>query len=60
MDVSVGTSAYIILISSGAGFIIYLQDKRTNLRLSLIFGSFSILGAALSTIIFQILIPKHL
>ena len=57
MDVSIGTSAFIILISSAAGFITYLKDERTNWKLSLIFGSFSILGSISCTIIFQILIP---
>ena len=57
MDVSIGTSVFVILISSAAGFITYLKDKRTNWKLSLIFGSFSILGSITCTIIFQILLP---
>jgi len=57
IDIAIGTSAFIILISSGAGFITYLKDKRTNWKLTLIFGSFSIMGSISCTIIFQILIP---
>ncbi|MFX1275951.1 MAG: sulfite exporter TauE/SafE family protein [Promethearchaeota archaeon] len=56
-DIARGTSLFVILISSGAGFVIYLKDKRTNLKLTVIFGSFSIIGSILSTIIFGILIP---
>jgi len=57
MDIAVGTSVFVILISSAAGFITYLKDERTNWKLSLIFGSFSILGSVSCTILFQILIP---
>ncbi len=57
MDIAIGTSIFVILISSGAGFIIFLKDKRTSLKLTLIFGFFSILGSITCTIIFQILIP---
>lgn len=47
---AIDTSVFIILISSGAAFIIYLKEKRTNLKLSLIFAGFSILGSILCTL----------
>ena len=43
MNVAVDTSAFIILISSGAAFLTYLKDKRTDMKSSLLFGCFSIL-----------------
>ena len=42
---SIDTSIFIIMISSGVAFITYLKDKRTDLKLSLIFAGFSILGS---------------
>ncbi|MFX1297879.1 MAG: sulfite exporter TauE/SafE family protein [Promethearchaeota archaeon] len=48
---SIDTSNFIILLTSASGFIIYLKDKRTNLKLSLIFSGFSILGCLLSTLL---------
>ncbi len=57
MDVAIGTSIFVILISSGAGFFTYLKDKRTNWKLTITFGSFSILGSLACTILFQILFP---
>ena len=50
MDEAIDTSTFIILISSGAAFIIYLREGRTNLKLSLIFAGFSVLGSILCTI----------
>jgi uncharacterized membrane protein YfcA len=47
---AIDTSTFIILISSGAAFITYLKEKRTNLKLSLIFAGFSILGSILCTL----------
>ena len=48
---SIDTSNFIILLTSASGFIMYLKDKRTNLKLSLIFSGFSILGCLLSTLL---------
>jgi len=47
---AIDTSTFIILISSGAAFITFLKDKRTNLKLSLIFAGFSVLGSIICTI----------
>ncbi len=47
---AIDTSTFIILISSGAAFITYLREGRTNLKLSLIFAGFSVLGSILCTI----------
>ncbi|MHA1146773.1 MAG: sulfite exporter TauE/SafE family protein [Promethearchaeota archaeon] len=44
---AIDTSSFVILITSGIGFISYLKQKRTNLKLSLIFAIFSIMGALL-------------
>ncbi len=51
---AVDTSTFIILFSSLAGFISYLRQKRTNIKLSLFFSLFSILGSLLSTLIFSV------
>jgi uncharacterized membrane protein YfcA len=52
---AVDTSTFIILFSSLAGFISYLRQKRTNIKLSLFFSSFSILGSIIATIIFSVI-----
>ncbi len=52
INIAIDTSTFIILISSGIGFFIYLKDGRTDLKLSLIYASFSILGSLISTLIF--------
>lgn len=49
---AIDTSTFIILISSGIAFVEYLKQKRTSLKLALIFSSFSILGALICTILF--------
>jgi len=48
-----GTSTFIILFSSLAGFITYLRQKRTSIKLSLFFSVFSIVGSILATILFS-------
>ncbi|MHA2290309.1 MAG: sulfite exporter TauE/SafE family protein [Promethearchaeota archaeon] len=53
INVAVDTSAFIILFTSLVGFITYLRQKRTNLRISLIFAMFSILGSVISSIVFS-------
>jgi len=53
INVAVDTSTFIILFSSFAGFITYLRQKRTNIRLSLLFAAFSILGSILASIVFS-------
>ncbi len=53
INIAVDTSTFIILFSSLAGFITYLRQKRTNLRLSLLFAAFSILGSVLASILFS-------
>ncbi|MFX1589378.1 MAG: TSUP family transporter, partial [Promethearchaeota archaeon] len=40
INTSIDTSNFIILLNSASGFIIYLKDKRTNIKLSLIFSGF--------------------
>ncbi|MBN1802470.1 MAG: sulfite exporter TauE/SafE family protein [Candidatus Lokiarchaeota archaeon] len=57
INIAVGTSTFIILISSGAGFVMHLKNKATNLRLALLFSFFSIMGSLICTILFQILFP---
>ncbi len=52
MNVAVDTSAFIILISSGAGFFTYFKEERLHLKQVIIFSSFSILGSIMSTILF--------
>ena len=52
---AVDTSTFIILFSSLAGFITYLRQKRTNIKISLFFSLFSILGSLLSTLIFSVI-----
>ncbi|MHA1802948.1 MAG: sulfite exporter TauE/SafE family protein [Promethearchaeota archaeon] len=56
---AIDTSTFVILISSTSGFITYLRQKRTDIKLSLIFGCFSILGSLLSTIIFSFVILNN-
>ena len=55
INIAIDTSTFIILFSSLAGFITYLRQKRTNLRLSLLFAAFSILGSILASIFFSFL-----
>ena len=52
IHIAVDTSTFVILFSSFSGFITYLRQKRTNLKLSLTFASFSILGSVITSIIF--------
>ena len=52
---AVDTSSFVILISSAAAFLTYLKDGRTDLKCSLIFGCFSILGSIICTILFDVL-----
>jgi uncharacterized membrane protein YfcA len=52
INIAIDTSTFIILASSTAGFITYLKQKRTTLKLSLLFSTFSILGSILTTILF--------
>ncbi len=51
-NIAADTSTFIIMISSGVGFFFYLKDRRTNLKLTLIYASFSILGSIISILIF--------
>lgn len=53
INVAVDTSAFIILISSGAGFLTYYREERLHIKQVIIFSSFSILGSFTSTIIFS-------
>ena len=41
------TSIFIMVIASGTAFIAYLRQRRTDIKLSLIFTSFAILGSVL-------------
>ncbi len=49
---AIDTSTFIILISSGVAFIVYLKDKRIELKPTFIFTVFSILGSLVCTLIF--------
>lgn len=51
INISIDTSNFIILLTSGAGFLSYLKDKRINLKLTAIYSSFSILGSLTSTLL---------
>jgi uncharacterized membrane protein YfcA len=53
ISLAVDTSVFIILISSGAGFLIYFKDERLHIKQVIIFSFFSILGSIMSTIIFN-------
>ncbi|MBY9012554.1 MAG: sulfite exporter TauE/SafE family protein [Candidatus Lokiarchaeota archaeon] len=53
INIAVDTSTFIILFSSLAGFITYLRQKRTNIKLSLFFSIFSIFGSFLATVLFS-------
>ncbi len=53
INIAIDTSTFVILTSSCAGFIAYLKQKRTNFKLALTFGVFSILGSILATILFS-------
>ena len=52
MNMAVDTSAFIILISSGVGFLSYYKQERLHIKQVIIFASFSILGSLVSTILF--------
>jgi len=52
---AVDTSSFIILISSAAAFLTYWKDGRTDLKSSVIFGCFSILGSFICTILFDVI-----
>ena len=52
INMAVDTSAFIILISSGAGFFTYFREERLHIKQVLIFSLFSILGSIISTIVF--------
>ena len=61
IHIAVDTSTFVILFSSFSGFITYLRQKRTNLKLSLTFASFSILGSVITSIIFYFIpIENHI
>jgi len=53
LNIAVDTSTFVILFSSLAGFITYLRQKRTRIKLSLFFSAFSIIGSILATILFS-------
>lgn len=55
INVAIDTSTFVILFSSLAGFITYLRQKRTNIKLSLFFSVFSIIGSILATILFSVI-----
>lgn len=50
---AIDTSIFIILISSFAGFLSYIRQERTNIKLALLFGVFSILGSVFASILFS-------
>ncbi|MFW9826079.1 MAG: sulfite exporter TauE/SafE family protein [Candidatus Thorarchaeota archaeon] len=53
ITLAVDTSVFIILISSGAGFVIYFKDERLHIKQVLVFSLFSIFGSISSTLIFS-------
>jgi uncharacterized membrane protein YfcA len=52
INMAVDTSAFIILISSGAAFLTYFKAERLHIKQVMIFSSFSILGSIACTLIF--------
>ncbi|TFG04313.1 MAG: sulfite exporter TauE/SafE family protein [Promethearchaeota archaeon] len=48
---AIDTSTFIILISSGVAFAVYLKDKKIALKPTLIFTAFSILGSLTCTLL---------
>ena len=52
INIAVETSAFIIMISSGAGFLTYFKEERLHIKQVVIFSSFSILGSFVSTVLF--------
>ena len=54
-NIAVDTSTFVILFSSLAGFIPYLRQKRTGIKLSLFFSAFSVIGSILATILFSVI-----
>ena len=55
INIAIDTSTFVILFSSLAGFITYLRQKRTSVKLSLFFSVFSIIGSILATILFSVI-----
>jgi uncharacterized membrane protein YfcA len=53
IDIAVDTSTFVILFSSFAGFISYIRQKRTSIKLSLFFSIFTICGSLLASILFS-------
>jgi uncharacterized membrane protein YfcA len=53
IDIAIDTSTFIILIASAAGFITYYRDKRIDLKRTMIFAVFSILGGLSCMILLQ-------
>ncbi len=50
---AIDTSILIILITSSVALIIFLKQKRCNLKIAMIFSIFSILGSFISSVIFS-------
>ncbi len=55
ISIAIDTSNYVILWNSAAGFITYLKEKRTNIKIPLIYSSFAILGSMLSMIMLALI-----
>ncbi|TFF89817.1 MAG: sulfite exporter TauE/SafE family protein [Promethearchaeota archaeon] len=55
IDIAIDTSTFVILIASTAGFITYYRDKRLDIRSTLIFSIFSILGSLSCMLLLQFL-----
>ncbi|MFX0074041.1 MAG: sulfite exporter TauE/SafE family protein [Candidatus Hermodarchaeota archaeon] len=56
INIAVDTSTFIILFSSLAGFITYIRQKRTGIKISLFFSIFSISGSLLATVLFSFVV----
>jgi len=53
-DIATGSSALIIMVSSGFGFLLLKRQARINVKFCLLCSLFTILGSLISTIIFLI------
>jgi len=51
INISIDTSNFVILFTSAAGFYAYMKQKRTEIKITLIYGVFSVLGGIASTIL---------
>ena len=61
MDSTRDTSTFIILLFSGVSFLSYLKQGKIDVKVSLIFAGFALLGAITATMYFEIFpIDNHI